>query len=40
MFLGVSYGVYISHLIRFPRESSQVCGFNNQNEILTAKLLK
>ena len=31
-----SYGVYISHLIRFARASSH----NNRNKFLTAKLLK
>ena len=35
-----SYGVYISHLIRFARASSHVTDFNNRNKFLTAKLLK
>ena len=35
-----SYGVYISQLIRFARESSHVDDFNTRNKVLTAKLLK
>ena len=35
-----SYGVYISQLIRFARESSHVTDCNNRNKFLTAKLLK
>ena len=35
-----SYGVYISQLIRFARESSHVTDFNNRNKFLTTKLLK
>ena len=35
-----SYGVYISHLIRFARVSSHDAGFNTRNQIITAKLLK
>ena len=35
-----SYGVYISHFIRFARASSHVTDFNNRNKFLTAKLLK
>ena len=35
-----SYGVYISHLIRFARVCSYVKDFNNRNLFLTAKLLK
>ena len=35
-----SYGVYISHLIRFARVCSNVDDFNNRNLFLTAKLLK
>ena len=35
-----SYGVYISHLIRFARESSYVADFNTCNKLLTQKLLK
>ena len=35
-----SYGVYISQLIRFARESSHVNDFNNRNKVLTAKLLR
>ena len=35
-----SYGVYISHLIRFARVCSSVDDFNNRNLFLTAKLLK
>ena len=35
----VSYGVYISHLIRFARVSSHVTDFNTRNKLLTAKLL-
>ena len=30
-----SYGVYISQLIRFARESSHVTEFNTRNQILT-----
>ena len=36
----LSYGVYISQLIRFARASSHVDDFNNRNRFLTAKLLK
>ena len=36
----LSYGVYISQLIRFARASSHVTDFNNRNKFLTAKLLK
>ena len=36
----VSYGVYISQLIRFARVSSHVDDFNTRNKVLTAKLLK
>ena len=35
-----SYGVCISHLIRFARASSNVSDFNCRNRVLTAKLLK
>ena len=35
-----SYGVYISHLIRFARVFSNVDDFNNRNLFLTAELLK
>ena len=35
-----SYGVYISHFIRFARASSHVDDFNTCNKILTAKLLR
>ena len=35
-----SYGVYISHLLRFARVCSNVNDFNNRNLFLTAKLLK
>ena len=35
----VSYGVYISQLIRFARVSSHVTDFNTRNKLLTAKLL-
>ena len=35
-----SYGVYISHLIRFARVCSHVDEFNTRNKCLTAKLLK
>ena len=35
-----SYGVYISHLIRFARMSSHVADFNACNRSLTAKLLQ
>ena len=34
-----SYGVYISHLIRFARVSSHADDFNTGNKVLTAKLL-
>ena len=35
-----SYGVYISHLIRFARVSSHVDVFHTRNKVLTAKLLR
>ena len=35
-----SYGVYISHLIRFARASSYVADYNTRNKLLTQKLLK
>ena len=35
-----SYGVYISHLIRFARASTNLNDFNYRNKALTAKLLK
>ena len=35
-----SYGVYISHLIRFARASSYVTDFNTHNKLLPKKLLK
>ena len=35
-----SYGVYISHLIRFARASSNLNDFNYRNKALTAKLLR
>ena len=34
----ISYGVYISQLIRFARESSHVADFNTRNRLLTQKL--
>ena len=34
------YGVYISQLIRFARNSSHVDDFNTRNKVLTAKLLR
>ena len=34
------YGVYISQLIHFLRECSNVDNFNNRNQFLTSKLLK
>ena len=36
----ISYGVYISHHIRFARVSSHVADFNARNRGLTAKLLR
>ena len=36
----ISYGVYISQLIRFARVSSQVDDFNTRNMVLTAKPLR
>ena len=36
----ISYGVYISQLIRFARASSYVADFNTCNKLLTQKLLK
>ena len=36
----ISYGVYISQLIRFARVSSHVDDFNTRNEVLTAKRLR
>ena len=35
-----SYGVYISQLIRFARDSNHVDDFNTRNKVLTAKLLR
>ena len=35
-----SYGVYISHLIRFARASSYVADFSTHNNLSTQKLLK
>ena len=35
-----SYGVYISHLIRFARASSNIGDFNTCNKLLAQKLLK
>ena len=35
-----SYGVYISHLIRFARVCNHVADFNPRNKCLTAKLLQ
>ena len=35
-----SYGVYISHFIRFTRASSNLSDFNCRNKALTAKLLR
>ena len=36
----ISYGVYISQLIRFARASSDLNDFNYRNEALSAKLLR
>ena len=36
----ISYGVYISQLIRFARASSYVTDFNTHNKLITQKLLK
>ena len=36
----VSYGVYISQLIRFARVCNHVTDFNARNKCLTAKLLQ
>ena len=36
----ISYGVYISQLIRFARVSSNLSDFNCRNKALTAKLLR
>ena len=36
----MSYGVYISQLIRFARASNYVTDFNTPNKLLTQKLLK
>ena len=36
----MSYGVYISQLIRFARVSSHFDDFNTRNKVLTAKLLR
>ena len=36
----LSYGVYISQLIRFARAFSHVADFNTRNKLLTQKLLK
>ena len=35
----LSYGVYISQLIRFARASSHVADFNTRNKLLTQKFL-
>ena len=35
-----SFGVYISQLIRLPRVSSNLVGFNARNKTLTAKLFQ
>ena len=35
-----SYGVYISHLIRFARASSNLSDFNYRNKAFTDKLLR
>ena len=35
----ISYGVYISQLIRFARASSHMTDFNTRNKLLTQKLL-
>ena len=39
-FYNITYGVYISQLIRFARVCSHVDDFNTRNKCLTAKLLK
>ena len=36
----LSYGVYISQLIRFARASSHVTDFNTRNKLLTQKFIK
>ena len=36
----ISYGIYISKLIRFARVSSHADDFNYRNKFLTAKLLR
>ena len=36
----ISYGVYISQIIRFARMYSHVGDFNSRNKCLTAQLLK
>ena len=36
----ISYGVYISQLIRFAIASSYITDFNTRNKLLTQKLLK
>ena len=36
----ISYGVYISQLIRFARVSSHVGDFDTRNKVLTGKLLR
>ena len=35
-----SYGVYISQLIHFARESTHIDDFNTHNKVLTEKILK
>ena len=35
-----TYGVYISQLIRFARESTHIDDFNTHNKVLTEKILK
>ena len=39
-FVLISYGVYMSPLIRFANAPSQESDFKNRNKILSAKLLK
>ena len=40
MIRSLSYGVYISQLIRFSRASNYVADFNTRNKLLAQKLLK
>ena len=40
VYRSLSYGIYISQLIRFARASSHAADFNTPNKLLTQKFLK